>query len=362
MKHGVVKQNLPAALRQPRKTLRPEDQRGQELLLHGPARRGGGHRPGRRRRGRRGAAPGAQAHARGPLGLLPPDLPQVVIAHRGQHRIGLLGHARPSFRSAAGEVRQPRQPRLQHRPRLLLHPAGEGLGPFPGQQAVRVLPLGQVEKARPVLRRKHRQHPLQRPPRRLAAGAVAVEAEHRLRMQAQNLADLPLADGRAQGRNRHRQAVRVAGQHVHVAFHHQKLLALANLVAVLEQAVEQRGLVEPRRLGRVQVFRLARAHQPAAEAHHLPAPVANREHHPAPEAVGIAALAAKHQPHGLQLRQRAAVAAEDALHETIARRREAQPPVADDARIQPALAKVVPRRLALGRAQGLLEGPRRAVE
>ena len=75
------------------------------------------------------------------------------------------------------------------------------------------------------------------------------------------------------------------GDHVHIALGHDHRLVLGHGLARAIEAVEICALVEQRRLGRVEIFRLARAHHPAAEGDHPATPVVDREHHAAAEAV-----------------------------------------------------------------------------
>src|SRR5262249_20824285 len=64
-------------------------------------------------------------------------------------------------------------------------------------------------------------------------------------------------------------------------------LETAARTARLVQAVELASLVEERRLGRVEVLRLARVDDASAEGDHAAARIANREHHAVAEAVVV---------------------------------------------------------------------------
>ena len=73
---------------------------------------------------------------------------------------------------------------------------------------------------------------------------------------------------RAERRHRVADAELRQRHHVHVALDHQHAAGGADRVARLHQAVELAALLEERRLGRVQVLRLALAQHAAAEADH----------------------------------------------------------------------------------------------
>ena len=111
---------------------------------------------------------------------------------------------------------------------------------------------------------------------------------------------------------------------VHVALDDQGVAALADRRPRLEQAVELAALDEHRRLGRVQVLRLAAVEHPAAEADHRALHRADRKHDPVAEAVvalagagasspsASASLAALGDDQAAFLEQRIVVAREDA--------------------------------------------------
>ena len=67
------------------------------------------------------------------------------------------------------------------------HPGLEGLPAMLADVGVRVLAVGQEEEADRLVVRRERQANFQRPPGRLAAGGIAVEAEHQLVGKAQQL-------------------------------------------------------------------------------------------------------------------------------------------------------------------------------
>ena len=138
------------------------------------------------------------------------------------------------------------------------------------------------------------------------AGLVAVEAQGGRRMQAPQPLHLLLGQGRAHGRHGwHARAL--AGDDVHIALdHHHRRLAAAALAGVqdlagLEQAVQHPPLVEEPGLGTVQIFGAGVGiHGPAAERHHLPPAVSDREDDPVAEAViGLAAVLGRDQHPGV---------------------------------------------------------------
>src|SRR5262245_1337216 len=75
---------------------------------------------------------------------------------------------------------------------------------------------------------------------------------------------------------------------VHVALDHHEFLESAPRTARLVQAVELASLVEERRLGRVQVLRLAGVDDASTEGDDAAARIANRKHHAVAEAVVVA--------------------------------------------------------------------------
>ena len=121
--------------------------------------------------------------------------------------------------------------------------------------------------------------------RGLAAGAVAVEAEDRRRIEPPHALELGFGDRGAVGRDDFGDAGAVEGDHVHIAFHHDQPLGGAAGGSGAIDVVESPALVEERRVGRIQVLRLACPEDAPAECDD-PAPrVADRDHQPSTEAV-----------------------------------------------------------------------------
>ena len=84
-------------------------------------------------------------------------------------------------------------------------------------------------------------------------------------------------------------------EHVHVALDHQQMAARANRIAGMQQAVQLAPLLEQRRLGRIQILRLAFADHAATEADRHAAGIEDGKHHPIAEAVVALALVLDHQ-------------------------------------------------------------------
>ena len=83
--------------------------------------------------------------------------------------------------------------------------------------------------------------------------------------------------------------------HVHVALGDQHVALVAQSLARLEQAVQLAALAEHRRLGRVEVFRLALVQHAAAKGDHLALEIADGEHDAFAETV-VALLVAGSSP------------------------------------------------------------------
>ena len=103
--------------------------------------------------------------------------------------------------------------------------------------------------------------------------------------------ELGLGDRGAVGRDDLGDAGAVEGDHVHIAFDDDQAPGGAAGGAGAVDVVERAALVEERRVGGIEIFGLAVAEDPAAEADHPSARVADREHQPAAETV-VAVLAA----------------------------------------------------------------------
>ena len=119
---------------------------------------------------------------------------------------------------------------------------------------------------------------------------------------------------------------------------------LAQRAARLEQAIELAALDEDRRLGRVQVLRLAAVEHAAAEADDLALDRADRKHDAIAEAVVALLLGpfvALHDDHAALGQQRIVVAREHAGQAAPARRRVAQAEALGDLAAQAAALEVV---------------------
>jgi hypothetical protein len=161
----------------------------------------------------------------------------------------------------------------------------ECLAALLAHERVGILALGQEEEAdlAPVLCLG--QHVLQRAPCRRATGAVAVEGEHDLVHQPERAPQVLGRRCRAERRDRVVQPRLVQARDVHVTLDDEQALQRQARLSRFIQAVELAALMEQRRLGRIEVLRLAAVDHAAAEADDPAARVADREHHAIAEAV-----------------------------------------------------------------------------
>ena len=218
------------------------------------------------------------------------DLAQQLLRQRARRqqlpqRPGVGGEVRAALgcRQVAPFGRRVQQKARQRRG--LFHRLAEGLGALGADEAVGVV-LGRQEQE---FDGAHVGGEGQGGFQRLAGGAapcgVAVEAEHHLLGEAEQLLHMLRRAGRAQRGHGVGEAQLRQGDHVHVALGHQGVAVLAQGGAGLEQAVQLAPLVEHRGLGRVEVLGLLVAQHAAAEADHLALDRADREHDAVAEAV-----------------------------------------------------------------------------
>src|SRR6185437_7141518 len=229
------------------------------------------------------------------------------------------------------------------------------LGPVLQHQRVGILAGGQRGEAQAVPRLQQRQGAVEGAELRAEARGIAVEAQHRLRQEAPQLLDLLLGERRAERRHGAAEAGAVQRDHVHIALGHDHrgrrlAFGLGEAGARLRPAIEHASLLEERRIGRVQIFRLAIAEHAAAEGDDAALAVADREHDAMAEiVVGLAALGAAQQP-GLDQQRLGEGAGEGALQAVALLRRVAQAEAADGGGIESAALQIDPR-LAPGGAR-----------
>ena len=163
-----------------------------------------------------------------------------------------------------------------------------------------------------------------------------------------------LAGGGTQGGHCVGYAVLGQGDHIHVALHHIEAVGLVPALAPFPQAVQFLALVEDGGFRAVQVFGLAVAEHPAAEADGASAAVADRKLDAVAEfVVGAAAVFPAHQQAGGEGLFDALVVQAQALAQVVvARRREAQAVAGGDLAGEAAALEVIHRFLAL---RGVLE-------
>ncbi|CAM5434678.1 hypothetical protein RLIN73S_01362 [Rhodanobacter lindaniclasticus] len=354
-------QQLHAGLVQAQKAVRRLDLLGQRRLrqqqrdraAHQAALHGGGPLHGAVRGGV-GLQHGAGAAAL--FQLLRHQVAERAVGQFRQQRAGALGQ--PCAAVEAGHVDLTRQlveevVRQRHRlPDALL----EAVLAFPAHQRIGVLAIGQEQEIRLAAVAQPRQRRLQRLPRRGAAGAVAVEAEHHVRRGAEQQLGVFRRGGRAQRGHGDRQPGLVQGDHVHVALDHHDAGEVCVGLLHLPQREQLAALVEQRGLRRVQILRrLLRTQDPSAKRDHPAAPIEDREHQSFAEAViGVAALAGgDHAGLAQQLHPSRAVA-QRLDHAVVAGRRPAEAEARDGVGVQAALGAI---RLRVRVARQLLLVP-----
>ena len=124
-------------------------------------------------------------------------------------------------------------------------------------EIVGILAVGEKQEARLLAVRQHRQRVLQRAPRGLASGGVAVEAEDDEIGEAEELLRMDGRRRRAQRRNGVLDAVLRQRHDIHVAFDDEDAAGIANRVSREIEAVELFSLREDGCFGGVKVFWLA---------------------------------------------------------------------------------------------------------
>ena len=139
---------------------------------------------------------------------------------------------------------------------------------------------------------RERQRILERPPRRLQAGAVAVEAEHQLAGEAEYFVQMLLSRGGAERCEGVGDPRLMQPHHIHVPLDDQQALEVDARLSCLVQPVELPALVKQRGFGRVEVFGLALVDDPAAESEHAAARIADRKHQAVAKTVVESALTA----------------------------------------------------------------------
>ena len=164
---------------------------------------------------------------------------------------------------------------------------------FP-DEAVGVVLGGQEKEADAARIAGVGQTSLECPCRSLAAGGVAIEAEHDAVSEAHQLADMVFGARRAQGGHRMSQAPLGQRHHVHVALHHQGIAGFADGGACFVQPIEFPALDEHGCLGGIQVLRFAAVQHPSAETDHLALDRADGEHDAVAEAVVALLLGRAH--------------------------------------------------------------------
>ena len=219
--------------------------------------------------------------------------------------------ARPSAEAGGWRADKLGQQEFRERHRGIQQPLECRLAAL-AHEIVGILAVRQEQEHRVLAVGEHRQRVLERAPRGLAPGAVAVEAEHDGVGLAKELLRVRRRGGGAQRSDRIVDAVLGQRDDIHVALDDDHLAGVANRVARKIEAVEFASLREHRRFRRVEILGFARAHHAPAEADHAAAGVVDGKHDAVAEAVvALAAVAVDHESGGIELR--VVVLREDAL-------------------------------------------------
>ncbi|RMN26745.1 hypothetical protein ALQ66_05578 [Pseudomonas savastanoi pv. glycinea] len=196
------------------------------------------------------------------------------------------GHVRLAFQRARVRLfGQLLEKIIGQRLGMLIDARLERVGAFGAHQSVRVFALGKKQKARPTPVLQVRQGGFQCPPRGIAPGLIAVEAEQHVGHDPEQAFQMLLAGRGTQRRHGIAQTLLRQGDDVHVAFNDDDFIEVAIEFAGFEQPVQLLALVENRCFRRVQVLGLVIAQYATAKGDDASARVAYRKHHPVTEAI-----------------------------------------------------------------------------
>ena len=167
--------------------------------------------------------------------------------------------------------------------------------------AIGIVLLGQEQERGLLAVGQRGQSVLESAPGRALAGGIAVEREDDPLCLPEQFLDVLSRCGRAERGHRISDAVLRQRHDIHVALDDDHHPCVADRLPGLEQAIELASLHEQRRLGGVEVFRLARVDHATPETDVAALRIGYRKDDPVAEAVvALAALADDHQPHGFQ--------------------------------------------------------------
>ena len=163
---------------------------------------------------------------------------------------------------------------------------GDRLAPGRAHQIVGVLALRQQREFQALAGLQPRQRQIDGAIGGAHAGAVAVEAEHRLVRHLPDEAELVLGQRRAERRHRRGKAGADHGDDVDITLDHDDGRAVMRRLARGEDVVERAALVEERRLRRVEILgRNVLLQRAAAEGDDAAAQIGDREDHAVAETV-----------------------------------------------------------------------------
>ncbi len=243
----------------------------------------------------------------------------------------------------------------------LAHHLVEGGAALMAHQIVRILAVGQQRKTHGAAGFQVRQRQIRRPVGGADAGAVAIEAEHRLRRHFPKQLELVFGERRAKRRHRVLDASLMQGDDIHIAFDgDDRALAVRALRRSpgARKIVEHVALVKELGLVGIEIFRRRiRRHGASAEGDHLLPRREDGEH----DAVAETVVTDRHfgpmndKAAGLDLLLGDTLAGQELLERVAAVRRKAQAEGLDRAARQPAVAKIGARPRAVCRLQLVLK-------
>ena len=175
----------------------------------------------------------------------------------------------------------------------------ETIEAFLADQRIGIFAIGHEQEPGLATIAHARQYRFHRTPCGLAAGTIAIETEIHIGGIAEQ--GFGVVAGRRGAERRHGlgDTVLMQGDHVHIAFDNQQPRDLLVRLAHLPHAEQFAALVEQRRLGRVQIFRIVfRRQHASAESNGATASIEDRKHHPIAEAVVFSATLATGQHAG----------------------------------------------------------------
>ena len=165
------------------------------------------------------------------------------------------------------------------------YPSPKGLRPLLRNEGIRILAIGQKQHPHryPIIQRIERQ--LSCFPGGPAPRSVAVETQHHLRREAEELFQMISGGCRTEGRAGFRHPRLGKAHHIHIALHQEDPLRISQGLATLPEAVELPPLMKHGSFRGIQILRLTVAKHPSPKANGAPPPIANGEGDAVSEAI-----------------------------------------------------------------------------